>query len=137
MAGRKGSCGGTPRVGRKGDPKPRRGGDVEGEEAESNQESKPDGSPNTNIGTCGAKRAEPSGDLAERLHRARHTNSGLSEYEARTNWSQHSSASQAKVWGGVASEAKAWMKDMVEKHLGINHKEHRWILKDELMGRLK
>ena len=26
MAARKGSCGGTPRVGKKGDPKPRRGG---------------------------------------------------------------------------------------------------------------
>ena len=26
MAGRKGDCGGTPRVGRKGDRKPRRGG---------------------------------------------------------------------------------------------------------------
>ena len=26
MAGRKGDCGGTPRVGKKGDPKPRRGG---------------------------------------------------------------------------------------------------------------
>lgn len=25
MAGRKGDCGGTPRVGRRGDPKPRRG----------------------------------------------------------------------------------------------------------------
>ena len=26
MAARKGQCGGTPRVGKKGDPKPRRGG---------------------------------------------------------------------------------------------------------------
>ena len=51
--------------------------------------------------------------LAERLHRARHMNSGLSIEAAKINWSQHSTASQIKVWGGVAEECRKWAIDVV------------------------
>ena len=63
-------------------------------------------------------------ELSERLHRARHTNSGLSEEQAKINWNQHSTASQLKVWGGVADEAKQWALEQIDKQIrrdkGVN-----------------
>ena len=56
----------------------------------------------------------PKKSLAEVLHNARHMANGMTEKDAKKNWSQHSAPSQENVWGNVSQAAKDFFLEIVE-----------------------